>query len=54
MKNIFSNPYAFVALTEDGSAIAWGNQQFGGDAGQKLKDKKVIFVFFWNSNRKNF
>ena len=46
MKNIFNNPYAFVALIEDGSAIEWGDQKYGGNAGQKLNGKKVILYYF--------
>ena len=37
---------AFVALTEDGSAIEWGNPRLGGNAAGKLKDKKVILYYF--------
>ena len=34
---------AFVALTEDGTAIEWGYPKYGGNADGKLKEKKVIF-----------
>ena len=48
MKNSFSNGHAYAAVvTEDGSVIAWGDQEYGGDAGQKLVGvKNVIFYYF--------
>ena len=46
MKNIFSNGHAFVAITEDGSAIEWGIPAYGGNAAGRLIGKKVILYYF--------
>jgi hypothetical protein len=44
VKNIFSNHWAFAALTEEGFIESWG--VYGGSAPASLDDKKVMFVKF--------
>ena len=39
---IFSNDFAFAALTVDGKLITWGHPDFGGDAEILLRNEKVI------------
>ncbi|WP_224727195.1 RCC1 domain-containing protein, partial [Vibrio campbellii] len=38
VKNIFSNKVAFVALTENGQLVAWGNTRYGGSAPSNIND----------------
>ncbi|SHE48717.1 delta-60 repeat domain-containing protein [Lampropedia hyalina DSM 16112] len=48
VKQVFSNGYAFAALKENGSVVAWGNPEYGGVISseiQDLLDGGVVQVF---------
>ena len=42
MKEVVANNYAFAALKSDGSVIAWGNEDFGGEAPEGLEDVEEV------------
>jgi hypothetical protein len=42
VKNIFSNDFAFAALTEEGFVETWGQARYGGDTQGKLDGITVI------------
>ena len=40
IKEIYSNNYAFAALTKNGNVITWGNPDYGGDS-SRIQNKLI-------------
>ena len=39
MKDLYSNPYAFVGLKNNGECIAWGDKRYGGEISHDIREE---------------
>lgn len=49
VRTIFSNPFAFAALKEDGSVVTWGSSSYGGHSGSVASELSSGFIRNLNS-----